>query len=68
MAVIYSAMKIHEKEKNYARRWEGSTVADPGFPRRGTNLKDESTNLLFGQIFVGNCMKIVVDREGVARS
>ena len=36
------------------------SVADPGFPRRGAlyYLQGGGVNLLFGQIFPGNCMKM----------
>ena len=34
-------------------------VADPGFPRRGgANFQSGGANLLFGQIFTQNCMKM----------
>ena len=33
-------------------------MADPGFPRGGTNSKNEDINLLFGQVSPKNCMKM----------
>ena len=41
-------------------------LADPGFPRQGggvegaRNPSSGSKNLLFGQMFAGNCAKIVL--------
>ena len=39
------------------------SVVDPGFPRGGANLRRGSTNLLCGNIFAENYMKMKLDRK-----
>ena len=45
---------------------EGMSVADPGFLRWGPTPRGGSANLLFGKIFLENCMKMkeIGPREG----
>ena len=33
-------------------------MADPGIPRRGATIPEGSVNLLLGQIFAENCIKM----------
>ena len=43
---------------NKLYKFRASTVADPIFPRGGTNCKGGGANLLFHPVFYRNCIKM----------